>query len=75
MIPCCCISLLATLGLVRGHTLKRDDDAKLQEEGKRWAAKQKGILHRKKKPSVMENPQETTNSSEEALPSRLEDRN
>lgn len=49
MIPCCCVSLFATLFFVRGHSLKRDDDAKLQEEGKQWAAKRRGILHSKVK--------------------------
>lgn len=56
MIPCCCISLFATLLFVRGHSLKRDDDAKLQEEGRQWAAKHKGILHRKEKPASVESP-------------------
>ncbi|CAL5874525.1 uncharacterized protein PFLUO_LOCUS8821 [Penicillium psychrofluorescens] len=33
------------------HSLKRDDDARLQEEGKQWAAKHRGIrvLDRSKK--------------------------
>ncbi|KAJ4389868.1 hypothetical protein N0V93_007340 [Gnomoniopsis smithogilvyi] len=58
MIPCCCISLVATLLFVRGHSLKREDDAKLQEEGRQWAARHKGILHRKEKAASVESPRE-----------------
>lgn len=54
MIPCCCISFFATLFFVRGHSLRRDDDAKLQEEGRKWAAKHTGILHRKTKATAPE---------------------
>jgi hypothetical protein len=39
MIPCCCLSFFLTLFFVKGTSLKREDDAKLQEEGKEWAAK------------------------------------
>lgn len=49
MIPCCGISFFATLFLVKGHSLRREDDARLQEEGKKWAANREGILSRKKK--------------------------
>lgn len=38
MIPCCCISFFLTLFFVKGTSLKREDDEKLQEEGKQWAA-------------------------------------
>lgn len=38
MIPCCCISFFLTLFFVKGTSLKREDDQKLQEEGKQWAA-------------------------------------
>lgn len=58
MIPCCCISLFATLLFVRGHSLKRDDDAKLQEEGRQWAAKHKGLLHRKGRAASMDTSME-----------------
>lgn len=60
MIPCCCISLIATLLFVRGQSLKRDDDAKLREEGRQWAATHKGILHRREKDTSVENPVEVT---------------
>ncbi|KAJ5923905.1 hypothetical protein N7466_008092 [Penicillium verhagenii] len=43
MIACCCVSFFITVGFVRGTSLKRDDDARLQEEGKKWAAKHRGI--------------------------------
>ncbi|PSR76213.1 major facilitator superfamily domain-containing protein [Coniella lustricola] len=49
MIPCCAISFFVTLCLVKGHSLRREDDARLQEEGKKWAANRQGILHRKNK--------------------------
>ncbi|KAJ5606312.1 hypothetical protein N7510_009093 [Penicillium lagena] len=51
MIACCCTSFFITIFFVRGHSLKRDDDARLQEEGKQWAAKHRGIrvLDRSKK--------------------------
>lgn len=39
MIPCICISFFLTVFFVRGTSLKREDDARLQEEGKEWAAK------------------------------------
>ena len=53
MIPCCCISFFATLFFVKGHSLKRDDDAKLLEEGKQWAATHKaGVLMGTKKPAA-----------------------
>jgi hypothetical protein len=39
MIPCCCISFFLTLFFVKGTSLKREDDEKLQEEGKQWAAR------------------------------------
>lgn len=58
MIPCCCISLIATVLFVRGQSLKRDDDAKLREEGRQWAATHKGILHRKEKNTSVESPAE-----------------
>lgn len=58
MIPCCCISLIATVLFVRGQSLKRDDDAKLREEGRQWAATHKGILHRKEKNVSVESPAE-----------------
>jgi hypothetical protein len=41
MIPCCCISFFLTLFFVKGTSLKREDDEKLQEEGKQWAAQHK----------------------------------
>ncbi|KAJ5814831.1 hypothetical protein N7474_006608 [Penicillium riverlandense] len=43
MVACCCTSFFITILFVRGHSLKRDDDARLQEEGKQWAAKHRGI--------------------------------
>ncbi|KAE9369700.1 putative tetracycline efflux protein [Stipitochalara longipes BDJ] len=51
MIPCCCISFFLTVFLVKAHPLRREDDAKLQEAGKEWAAKHNGLhaLGRKKK--------------------------
>ena len=51
MIPCCCISFFLTIFLVKGHSLRREDDAKLQEAGKEWAARHKGVraLNRNKK--------------------------
>lgn len=38
-----------TLFMIKGHTLKRDDDAKLQEEGKKWVEtnKKHGLFHSK----------------------------
>ncbi|KAJ5113693.1 hypothetical protein N7456_002227 [Penicillium angulare] len=43
MVACCCVSFLVTVFFVRGASLKREDDAKYQEEGKKWAAKHRGI--------------------------------
>jgi hypothetical protein len=43
MVPCCGISFLLTAFLVKSHSLKRDDDAKLQEAGKEWVARHKGL--------------------------------
>ena len=39
MIPCCAICFLVTLFFVKGQkSLKREDDERLKEEGKVWAA-------------------------------------
>jgi hypothetical protein len=43
MVACCCASFFITVFFVRSTSLKRDDDARLQEEGKKWAAKHRGI--------------------------------
>ncbi|KAJ5641162.1 hypothetical protein N7528_000787 [Penicillium herquei] len=43
MIASSCVSFFVTVFFVRGTSLKRDDDAKLQEEGKIWAAKHRGL--------------------------------
>ena len=43
MIPCCCISFFLTIFLVKSHPLRREDDAKLQEAGKEWAARHNGL--------------------------------
>ncbi|KAJ5223824.1 hypothetical protein N7468_008366 [Penicillium chermesinum] len=50
MVACCCSSFFITVFFVRSYSLKRDDDARLQEEGKKWAEKHRGIhvLGRKK---------------------------
>lgn len=50
MIPLSGISFFVTLFMIKGHTLKRDDDIKLQEEGKQWVDKNKakGIFHKRK---------------------------
>ena len=54
MVACCCVSFFVTIFFVRGHSLKRDDDARLQEEGKKWAEKHRGIhgLGKKKGPET-----------------------
>ena len=39
MIPCCAICFLVTVFLVKGQkTLSREDDERLQAEGRAWAA-------------------------------------
>jgi len=43
MVACCCVSFFVTVFFVRSTSLRRDDDARLQEEGKKWAAKHRGI--------------------------------
>ncbi|OJJ45121.1 hypothetical protein ASPZODRAFT_18031 [Penicilliopsis zonata CBS 506.65] len=43
MIPLCCISFFLTLFFVKGTSLRREDDARLQEEGKQWAARHRGL--------------------------------
>ncbi|KAJ5729429.1 uncharacterized protein N7483_003937 [Penicillium malachiteum] len=43
MITSSCVSFFITVFFVRGTSLKREDDAKLQEEGKIWAAKHRGL--------------------------------
>ncbi|KAJ5645978.1 hypothetical protein N7490_002350 [Penicillium lividum] len=43
MVACCCVSFFITISFVRSTSLKRDDDARLQEEGKKWAAKHRGL--------------------------------
>jgi hypothetical protein len=43
MVACCCVSFFITVSFVRSTSLKRDDDARLQEEGKKWAAKHRGL--------------------------------
>ncbi|KAH8669069.1 putative tetracycline efflux protein [Xylariales sp. PMI_506] len=48
MIPCCGISFFLTLFFVKGHSLRRDDDAQRQKEGKEWAAKHRGIINRRR---------------------------
>ena len=50
MIPCCCLSFFITLFFVKATPLRREDDEKLQEEGKKWVADHKGThgLGRKK---------------------------
>lgn len=56
MVACCCVSFLLTVFFVRGTSLKREDDARLQEEGKKWAAKHRGIhaLGKKKPETTVE---------------------
>ncbi len=54
LIPCAGISFFLVLFFVKAHSLKRDDDAALKEEGKAWAEKQKakhGHGHGSKHPS------------------------
>lgn len=66
MVACCCVSFLVTIIFVRSTSLRRDDDARLQEEGKKWAAKHRGI-HALGKKNV-----DTVSNSEKAPASTVE---
>ncbi|KAJ5907415.1 hypothetical protein N7495_000097 [Penicillium taxi] len=63
MVACCFISFLLSVYPVRGQSLKREDDAKRQEEGKQWAVKNKGIIGIRGK----KNPESSPKKIEEGL--------